>query len=77
MSRESARTVDRQRRRVIRQQVGHSDVRRSQRLAISREWAAERRTLETADSVPNRGTIYMHIILSSQTTSAKVEPKAQ
>ncbi len=48
-SRASARTVDHLRRRVIRQQVGRGDVRHSQRLAISREWAAECRTLETAE----------------------------
>ncbi len=34
---------------MIRQQVGYGDVRRSQILAISRERAAERRTLETAE----------------------------
>ncbi len=45
----SARTVDRMRSRVIRQQVGHGDVRRSQRLAISRQRAAERRTLDSAE----------------------------
>ncbi len=44
-----ARTVDRQRRGVIRQQVGHGDVRRSQRLAMSCERAAEHGTLETAE----------------------------
>ncbi len=34
---------------LIRQQVGHDDVCRSQRLAISRERAAERRILETGE----------------------------
>ncbi len=69
-SRASARTVDRQRRGEIRQQVGHGDVHRSQKLVIFRERpvrAAECRTLETAEQRHHIHTC-MQIILSSQTT---------
>ncbi len=54
---------------MIHRKVGHGDVRRSQRLAISRERAAERRTLETAEQ---RHHIHAYNIEFLNYTSAKV-----